>query len=95
MNSLAGYGAELLIQEKTYDWGPMMRGWGFGGGWYWPAIMIGIIFVLIIAGVAVLVLRRQPGDGEGDTAIEILRKRYARGEISKEEFEEKKRDLGA
>jgi uncharacterized membrane protein len=31
---------------------------------------------------------------EADSALEILRQRYARGEINKDEFEAKKKDLG-
>ncbi len=31
--------------------------------------------------------------GRSESAIEILDKRYARGEIGKEEYEEKKRDI--
>ncbi|HEU4639219.1 MAG TPA: SHOCT domain-containing protein, partial [Candidatus Binatia bacterium] len=38
-------------------------------------------------------LMRDQKERRGDSAMEILRQRYARGEINKEEFEAKKRDL--
>jgi uncharacterized membrane protein len=52
----------------------------------------------VIAGLAVglrwLVSRaRDPRRDRADAALDILRERYARGEISREEFEAKKRDL--
>ena len=57
---------------------------------FWLLILIGIIAV--IAGAV------QGGSGVSaspsrETALDILRKRYARGEIGKEEFEEKRKGL--
>jgi putative membrane protein len=57
-----------------------------------------IIWIIII--IAIILFVRSyfsPARGEGEltkeSALDVLKKRYARGEISKEEFEEKKRDL--
>lgn len=66
-------------------------GWGYGGGF-----MI-LWWVLVIAGIAALVkwLLASSGKQGGDTrhTLDILDERYARGEIDREEYEKKRRDL--
>ncbi len=77
-----------------------MWGWGYGGygnwlGWLGPLVMV-LFWAAVITGIVFLVrfLIRQGGSRDReDSALEVLRKRYARGEISKEEFEAKRRDL--
>jgi putative membrane protein len=54
------------------------------------------IIPLALVGALVWLLTREPrgpGPGNSWSALEILEERYARGEIGKEEFEQKKRDL--
>jgi putative membrane protein len=74
----------------------MMDGYGYGygmmGGGYG---IIGLIFwILVLIGLVLLIKYLWKGSAtRGDSAIEILKKRYASGEISKEEFEEKKKDM--
>ncbi|MBI4331527.1 MAG: SHOCT domain-containing protein [Chloroflexi bacterium] len=77
--------------------GPGMMG-GFGMGFLGPFYMI-VFWGLIIWGVVALV-RGTSGaggcdsrSGRTESALEVLKRRYARGEVSKEEFEEKKKDL--
>jgi len=75
------------------DW----SGWGgmgfgpIGMVLFW-ILLIGAIVVLVkvVSGGGVATERRQAG-----TALDILKERYARGEIEREEFEQKRRDLGA
>lgn len=59
--------------------------------------LIGFIFwILIIAGIVLLIKSLWEGGGAKcghESALDILKKRYANGEISKEEFEEIKKDL--
>lgn len=80
--------------------GPGMMGWGGWGFSPWWGILMMLFWVLIIAGVGLLVVwlfrQGQPAVGPtGETrALDILRERYARGEINREEFERMRRDLG-
>jgi putative membrane protein len=68
----------------------MWGAWGFGS-----MIMMVLFWGLIIVAI-VLGIRWVKGQGKelrSESALEILRQRYARGEINKEEFESKKKDL--
>ncbi|HET7909971.1 MAG TPA: SHOCT domain-containing protein [Nitrospira sp.] len=84
-----------FAQERPYDWGwgmhPMMWGaWGFG-----MMLMMILFWGLVIVGIVMGIrwLMREGQERRSDSALEILRQRYARGEINKEEFEAKKKDL--
>ena len=74
----------------------MMDGYGYGmmSGGMW---ILGLIFwILILVGIVLLIKYLWEGagsKGSQESALEVLKKRYARGDISKEEFEEKKKDL--
>ena len=78
----------------------MMGFSGFGGGIGFGGIGMILFWGLVIAGVVVLVRwtgasgRAMAPRGETRTALDILRERYAKGEIDQREFEQKRRDLG-
>ena len=85
-------------------WGGMGGyGYGWDGGWLGMGVgMVGMLlfWVLIIVGIVVLVKwltgsHVSAGAPPTKTALDIVKERYARGEIEKEEFEQKKRDLSA
>jgi len=61
-------------------------------GLFWIAVIIGIIF--LIRWLAASTSHRNRELRSEDSALEILKIRYAKGEINKEEFEQKKKDLG-
>jgi len=90
-----------FAQQGRYDgWGMgpgMMGGWGMGwfGGIFmiafWILILVGLVFVIrwLIQATG----KKEERGQQGSRAIEILKERYARGEIDKAQFEAMKRDL--
>ena len=77
-----------------------MMGWGgFGGygmgfvGWIFMLLFWGLIVVGVVLVVRWLWDQGRPGTGGADSPLEIRKRRYARGEISKEEFDRMKQDL--
>ncbi len=71
----------------------MMDGYGYGYG-YGMMILELIFWLLVLIGLVLLIKYLWEGGAKKEeSALEILKKKYARGEISKEEFEEKKKDL--
>jgi putative membrane protein len=94
------WAAETLAEP--YSCGPYMM---WGGGWY--SMFFGpLLMVLVLAAVlaaAALLVRRFGGPWQataprnypppGRMPIEILKERFARGEIDKDEFDERRRLL--
>lgn len=72
------------------------QGSGMGGFGWWPLLWLPIILV-VIGLLAVAVLDRRDATGAeqrgSDDALATLRTRYARGELSEEEFEERRAHL--
>ena len=80
---------------------PNMMGGFFGGGLGLIGMVLGFIFLaLIIAGIIILIIwiakrtgSTSIGQGSNGNALEILKQRYAKGEITKGEFDAIKKDI--
>ena len=75
-----------------------MMWWGAPFGMaFWPILMI--VMVVLCIGMMAMVMRgggmQPPWHGPVNSVRDILDERYARGEIDKAEYEDKRRDLAA
>ena len=80
-------------QQRPYDYWGMHDMWGaWGIGMMLMMILFwGLIIVALVLGIRWLITQgREP---RADSPLDILKRRYARGEIDKDEYEAKKRDL--
>lgn len=72
---------------------------GMGWGWIGLGMVHMLLFwVLVILGIAALVRSLSSGaraEGGRSDAVEVLKVRYAKGEITREQFEQMQRDIGA
>ena len=67
----------------------MTGGFGMGFMWvFWAAIVV-IVFALAWSYTG----KGERSENSVPSALDMLKQRYARGEISKEEYEEKRKDL--
>jgi len=68
----------------------MLGAWGIG-----MMVMMFGFWAVVVTGIVLAFrwLARQGGGGGPDRALQILRERYARGEIDKQEFDARRRDL--
>ena len=70
----------------------MMYSFGMGGGWFgmglWWIVVVAVVWFVWMFG------RGRDGAARDESALEVLNKRYARGEIGRDEYERTKRDIG-
>lgn len=88
------------LQERYWPWHMTEHGYGQGMTGFWcGGFLMWIIFIAIIAVLVYFILRiskhKETDELMSETPLHILKKRYARGEISKEEFDEMKKDIEA
>ncbi len=75
-------------------WGPMMHygfGYGYGGMFMW------IVFLVVLGLLIYFIVQSRTGKSplstQQERPMDILKRRYAKGEITREEFERMKKDL--
>ena len=84
----------MWVWHQGHDGGMAMMEYGGMGGWAWIWMTAGVLFwVVVVALVASAFSRTGTDSSRPPGAEEILRQRYASGEISEQEFETRRQAL--
>jgi putative membrane protein len=64
-----------------------------GQHWWWFMPFGGLWLVIVLVAVFAALMLRSPHRGPRSLALDLLEQRYARGEIGRDEYLEKRKDL--
>ena len=76
-----------------FDHWDMMDNWGAASG-LWMIVGMLVVAVVVLIGVWLIVRSNRDARSMSSSALDILRARFARGEITKDEFEAVSKTLG-
>jgi putative membrane protein len=95
----------VIVVVGAFSMVGMMGGYGWGGmmgpgmmgqsgiGWWMPVSGLIFLILLIVGWYPVFGGYHKPAQVSGSSAIEILKERYAKGEISEEQYQKMKKEL--
>ncbi|MEW6333483.1 MAG: SHOCT domain-containing protein [Thermodesulfobacteriota bacterium] len=88
--SCAGDG--YMGAQGRRGWGSMMHyGFGYGGMFMW------IIFLIVVGFLIYFIVQAQKGKDQtlthSESPLDILKRRYAKGEITKDEYDRMRKDM--
>lgn len=88
----------VMDGNNMYPGGHMGFGYGYGG---WFMSIVWIVFIVMLGFLLFQMMRGQggtpgaPSGGPAESPLDILKRRYANGEITREQFDSMKRDIGS